>query len=190
MCQEGEGQRSRNNVAGGYASADKGLDCMCARVSVHACVLDLGGISVCQMLNLPRSDWNRWIQLGQSGGDCFSSYRYWGAYIQPKSGGSIQSQLVWLYHMKDTLMNLSVFCFLFANYILLFLSFFVIFEPVDWVVPWAGATGCNFLGKRRNSTGEFLRYTYPPSDLDLILSLEYLFVGISNHRLHSGSWHV
>lgn len=54
-------------IQGIYASADKGLGCVSVSVYVCVCVRAEGGSLIPQRLNLPRSDGNRWIHLGQRG---------------------------------------------------------------------------------------------------------------------------
>lgn len=86
-----------------------------------------------------------------------SSDRHRAASAQPKSGVSIQSQLVWLYRTQDIYFKtfVSIFRLFFSAYF--FLTYlFVIFEPFYCVGPWAGATGRPFLVKQRKGTGEFL----------------------------------
>lgn len=106
----------------------------------------MGDLLIPQRLNLPRSDGNRWIQLGQRGrgggligknrtGFQFSQRS--GANTQPKSGVSIQSQLVWLYHMQDIYFRQFVSIFYFPLFNCLFCSPFLfyikkkVFEPFD-----------------------------------------------------------
>ena len=121
-------------------------------VCVCVCVRERGDSLIPQRLNLPRSDGNRWIQLGQrgSGGGVVGKNQTWfqfrqrsGANTQPKSGVSIQSQLVWLYHMQDIYFRqfVGIFCFLFVDCLICFPFFFKNFWTVWLSRAWAGAAG-------------------------------------------------
>lgn len=149
--------------------------------------------------------WDRGVGVAVGGWWWFGKNQTWfqfrqrsGANTQPKSGVSIQSQLVWLYHMQDIYFKQFVCIFLlsFCQLSLLF-SFNVLF--LFFVTIWlswalAGAAGCNFLGKQRNGTGEFSQYTYSlPFSLSSgsrSASGKPVSVRILNHTRRSGSWHV
>lgn len=104
--------------------------------------------------------------VGQWGGGVvrpgFSSDRDRGANAT-QIGVSIQSQLVWLYHMQDIdFRQIHVsFVLLWVNSPFSLSSFF--FLPLNCLISWSlvGAAGGNFLGKQRNSTGEFSQRTDP-----------------------------
>lgn len=147
--------------------------CMCVCVCVSVCTWGQCHRSLIG-LNLPKSDRGRWIQLGRRG---WGLYGWWWSggvgknqtwfqfrqrsgvktHAQPKSGVSIQSQLVWLYHMQDIYFRSFVGIFTFyLNFSFVFFSFVTflqIHQVFDWNGPQLVLQGVTSWGSRKTWHG-------------------------------------